>query len=237
MGNQASIQRHISEEFKRVKEATKKKYVKNYDKDYLVLDQVLQMQPFREHPVDIAHLGTLFVLDKDKDGRFTEQEFIAFAQMFASKKTITADFQAHLQAFCTLRMWNEVGKGNSGVQLFEEWFGRLFTENSAEAKTVRTDDGRKITLVEGDSAKTLHKLLNIKLMYGYGFQGFLELMQQAAEEKKLMSSDNKKLKEYVPLIILKDFGREFMLGFSRVMRDMGFDSNLRVEVVQPDTVT
>jgi hypothetical protein len=81
MGNQASIQRHIAEEFKRVKvgasprqlygaqrlcvqEVTKKKYAKTLSSDYLVLDQVLQMQPFREHPLDIAHLGTLFVLDK-----------------------------------------------------------------------------------------------------------------------------------------------------------------------------
>ncbi len=47
-------------------EVTKKKYGKNAEKDFLVLDQVLQMQPFREHPIDIAHLGTLFVLDKVK---------------------------------------------------------------------------------------------------------------------------------------------------------------------------
>lgn len=115
------------------------------------------MQPFREHPIDIAHLGTLFVLDKvttlpllskifflsnllfvqDKDGRFTETEFINFAQLFASKKNITADFQTHLQAFCTLRMWNEIGRGAQGVQLFEEWIGKLFTENSAELKTFK----------------------------------------------------------------------------------------------------
>lgn len=79
----------------------------------------------------------IYFFFQDKDGRFTETEFINFAQLFASKKSITADFQTHLQAFCTLRMWNEIGKGQAGVQLFEEWIGRLFTENSAESKTFK----------------------------------------------------------------------------------------------------
>jgi hypothetical protein len=45
------------------------------------------------------------------------------------------------------------------------------------------EEGKKYTFVEGDSIKTLHKLLNIKLMYGYSFQSFLDLMQRVAEEK------------------------------------------------------
>jgi hypothetical protein len=49
---------------------------------------------------------------QDRDGRFTEAEFNKFAELFATKKTQGHDFQTHLQAFCTLRMWNEIGRDN-----------------------------------------------------------------------------------------------------------------------------
>ncbi len=106
-------------------------------------------------------------------------------------------------------------------------------------------------------------------MYGYSFAGFLELMQQAADEKvcviichilfttslppppspcfpphhltffdfqKLMNKD-KKYKDYVPLTIVKDFGREFIQGFSRVMSEMGFEPDMRIDIVTPETAT
>jgi len=230
MGNQGSIQRHISEEFKRVKEATKKKNGKIHSADYLVLDQVLQMQPFREQPVDVAHLGTLFCLDENKDGRFSEAEFGKFAAQFSGKKSFSHDFQMHLQAFCTLHMWNEVTK-EGGVEMFVEWFGKLLQENSMDWRQFR---GTREIFLDGDTVRTLHRLLNIKLMYGYSFDNFFGLMQRVAEEKSLMQLENEKYDEYVPLAIVKFFGREFITGFSRVMSDMGFDHDMRIDLSAQD---
>jgi len=62
--------------------------------------------------------------------------------------------------------------------------------------------GREIFL-DGETVKTLHRLLNIKLMYGYSFDNFFGLMQRVAEEKSLMKLENEKFDEYVPLAIVK----------------------------------
>jgi hypothetical protein len=44
-------------------------------RDFLVLDEVLQIQPSRENPVDLAHLGILLVLDKQRNGRYKTQHY------------------------------------------------------------------------------------------------------------------------------------------------------------------
>ena len=41
------------------------------ERDYLTLSEVLQMKPPREISISFYHIGTLFTLDEDKDGRFT----------------------------------------------------------------------------------------------------------------------------------------------------------------------
>ena len=69
MGNiYSGVIQTIKDEYERVRQLNKEE-----DRDYLVLDQILNIQlPQSEtHPVDFTHVGTLFVLDKEKDGRFT----------------------------------------------------------------------------------------------------------------------------------------------------------------------
>lgn len=68
MGNNfGGIKRAISEEFDRVRLLDKD------ERDYIVLDQVLQIEhtKWESFPIDFTHIGTLFVLDKEKNGRFT----------------------------------------------------------------------------------------------------------------------------------------------------------------------
>jgi hypothetical protein len=103
MGNTATIQRHIGEEFKRVKEVTKKKYGDKVKDNYMVLDQVLQMQPFREHPVDISHLGTLFVLDSVRPVRSLFSVDVATAEKLASLENFYALLAGALPRWPSLR--------------------------------------------------------------------------------------------------------------------------------------
>jgi hypothetical protein len=48
---------------------------------------------------------------------------------------------------------------------------------------------------------------------------------------------DKKYKEYVPLLIVKEFGKEFIQGFSRVMSEMGFEPDMRIDIVTPEAAT
>lgn len=42
-------------------------------RDFLVLSELRQLQSIEDLPIDMNHLGTLFVLDADRNGRVTLQ--------------------------------------------------------------------------------------------------------------------------------------------------------------------
>lgn len=68
MGNSFPIiKRAIEEEFERVRALDKS------ERDYIVLDQVLLIEhtKWESFPIDFTHVGTLFALDKEKNGQFT----------------------------------------------------------------------------------------------------------------------------------------------------------------------
>ena len=68
-------------------------------RDYLVLDEVLQIQPSRENPIELAHLGILLVLDKHRNGRFYRSELIEFHKGYVSEASAhrNLDWQAQFQ--------------------------------------------------------------------------------------------------------------------------------------------
>jgi len=47
---------------------------------------VLKFKIPPEYPVDRSHLGTLFALDKTKDGKFYLEEIIDFAAIYSEKQ-------------------------------------------------------------------------------------------------------------------------------------------------------
>ncbi len=51
-----------------------------------VLDDVLKIKPPREYPLETAHLGTLFIMDKDKDGKFSVHDLIDFATLYHERQ-------------------------------------------------------------------------------------------------------------------------------------------------------
>src|SRR3990167_9820968 len=118
MGNNFSeIQLGIKDEFERVRQLDK-------DRDYIVLDQVLQIEntKWESFPIDFTHLGTLFVLDKERNGKFTLNNFLEFSEICKKREEIHLrhDFKTHIQAYLTLCMWSVVAK-NNGEDIFVEW--------------------------------------------------------------------------------------------------------------------
>jgi hypothetical protein len=102
MGNSPSTHGHIRSEFKRLS--------KNKS-ETLVLEDLLQIRTRPEDlPLDLRHLGSLYILDDNKDGRFGEAELIAFADRYATMSEALAqntEARSHFQAYCTLK----VGRG------------------------------------------------------------------------------------------------------------------------------
>lgn len=51
-----------------------------------MLEDVLKFKLPPEYPIDKSHLGTLFALDKTKDGKFYLEEVIDFAAIYGEKQ-------------------------------------------------------------------------------------------------------------------------------------------------------
>ncbi|EFA78415.1 hypothetical protein PPL_09066 [Heterostelium album PN500] len=205
MGNVGS---NISDEFKRVN--------KN-GKDYLVLDELLEMQPPRECTIDTSHLGTLFAIDRRQTGRFYESDILEFSRLYASQLLQNGgkdDFQSKFQAYCTLKMWNEISKPE-GTDLFVEWFSKLFTLNPNYVQTFKHH--QDITFLTSDAINKMYQILSIKNYYGGDFRSFFDLMQRTAEEQGIMKLDEDELDDVVPLVILKNFSKDFISGFIKLM--------------------
>lgn len=99
--DQKSLERFISEEFEKARLKSKNK------KDYLVLqDIVIGLELPDDYRVHTAHLGLLFMMDWDKDGRFSLddiQQFGAMAITLISEKGYKQhELSQQIQANCTL---------------------------------------------------------------------------------------------------------------------------------------
>jgi len=126
MGNAQTQQAYITQEYSRVSKLGPLPLPPDsvIEAEYIVLDQVLLLQPPRENPLDFSHLGTLYVLDSldgTLNGRFYLQDLLSFSELYscqvAQVRTAGAtlgmtmgssDFQSKFQAYCTLQMWSDL---------------------------------------------------------------------------------------------------------------------------------
>ena len=81
MGNGSSldpgIEEFINSEFE--------KLLDGKDRDYLTLSEILKIEPPEEYPFNFYHIGNLYVLDNNQDGRIQKEEMIQFG-LFCSKE-------------------------------------------------------------------------------------------------------------------------------------------------------
>jgi hypothetical protein len=217
MGN--AHQKWIAEEFNNIKK--EKTNPIERDNDYLTLEDVMKFKPPRETPLDMSHLGTLFVMDKQKDGKFDLKELSSFVALYHEHQANdrgTADFLKEFQGYCTLQMWNFVAKPD-GRKAWVNWFCSLLVDDA------------HCSFVHRDAVKLVHQILNVRRAYGVDFQNFFNLLQRAAIEQNLMPSlqdapDREQLEECVPMQIIRKFASDFIEGFANYMLSLGFSADL-----------
>lgn len=212
-GLDKGVVQHITAEFERVR--------KDKTRDYLNISEILQLQSQEEYPFTFSHLGVLFVLDDDRDGRVTIDELLHFATYCGKhmKNYKTYEFQSQLQAFTTLQLWHAL-KQPDGENDVVAWIGRLLYEND-EVSYFENKPG--IAFVKMDTVKHLFEFCNLKAMNGMNLQRFFDLLQQGGEETGLMTLECEELDDYVPLVICQDFSREFIRGLTKLMKEIGFE--------------
>lgn len=178
MGNISSAESYIEEEIQRItgNSSTKVLVVPIPILSLQVLDHILQFDP-KSYEFEPTHLGTLFAIDKNKDGKFDREELREFAQIYLDKSlsSQSTDFQvsmlkgieiqAQFKGYLTLLMWTDVSK-DSGTQLFVDWYtldvlilmhrlSKLFSENLA---IHHFESVPGVIFLSRDTIKTLHQV-------------------------------------------------------------------------------
>ncbi|PRP86794.1 hypothetical protein PROFUN_05011 [Planoprotostelium fungivorum] len=223
MGSATSTAKTIKDEFARITKGDKKKA------EHLNLSHLVQFQAKdRDHFVDPTHLGTLFVMDTNLDGKFELDEMIRVGQMYserASRNVIQTDFQTQFQAYTTLYMWNAVSQPG-GIEVFVNWFGTIF---SGCQSTQIFEHHPQTPFLHRDTIKILHKILSIYETYSMDFSSYFDMMQRMGEEMGLMKLHEEELDDWVPLIVVKKFARDFITGFIKLMKELHFKPGLYIE--------
>lgn len=114
--------------------------------------------------------------------------------------------------------------GEDGEEKFVNWFCQLFSVNGSRATTSFSHNEGVVYLRSG-TIKTLHEILNIKTTYGLDYQSFFDLLQRVAEEENpdLMKLQDSSYDDVLPLVTLKKFARDFLVGFTNIMTTLGFE--------------
>ena len=77
----------------------------------MVIGDMISIEQNDEHPINFLHLGLLYCLDTDKDGRFCIDDLKTFAVEIMQKiKELTKaklvhEIEKQVQAYCTLQLW------------------------------------------------------------------------------------------------------------------------------------
>ena len=91
-------------------------------RDYLVLEELMQIEPSFLIPVDFSHIGTLYVLNTSRTGRVPKTEVRAFVRLCRERFNLYRDAQyEHLRAYCTLRMCEELMHRDQSLDSFLDW--------------------------------------------------------------------------------------------------------------------
>ena len=219
MGSGAStlstpIKRYIKNEFDRVRKC------RNPDmtQDYLTLDQIFMLQPPPIMPMDFTHLGTLFVVNRNLDGKFTLDDLFAFAAFCESKRRVfdSHEFLIQIQGLCSYVMWEYNIKNGHGV--VEEWLFKCVAANGPLRKFDRVPN---VVFILRDNILPLYKILRVDRAFSISFHDFFDLMQLASEENCGFDMMDEEFDDVIPDRILLHFLHACTASFMQMMHDIG----------------
>jgi len=195
---------------------------------HLSLPQILALRnaTYADHllPVDISHLGVLWLCDRDHDGKITLDDLLYLVEycketMKQSSSSSYPSWQQHereamIQSVCTEALWEDVRLDR---ERFVEWMGALVYEASTQRRRFWRHGSQ--VYVETAAVESLHRFLRMQ-DYGLEFQGFVDLLQRAGEGEGLMDLFDEEQDDFVPLGVVKEWVRGVYVGATRLLADV-----------------
>jgi hypothetical protein len=212
------------------------------DKQFLSLTYTMQIKLLDENNesrVNLTHIPTLFVLDKDKKGYFVEEDFIELSTIVIEKEKQFKRYELNskLIAFFNLMMLKDVCS-SIGEAKFVTWILNIFKIveleqlNIKNNKAIDIDQINTLNINNNDSIDSLSKetinifyeLMSIKQHYNITFEVFYDLMIHASLELEGQTQQQEITEdEKVKLDVLDLFATQYVRGFCKLIVDIGYD--------------
>ena len=110
------------------------------------------------------------------------------------------------------------------------WLSRLLYESNQGVVTF--PECPDVQFIRSDTIKCLYEILNVRQTHNIEFQAFFALMQQTGEEQGYMTVEDESQDDFVPLPVIQGFATDFIKGFSRLMREIGFKQSSTSSTLQ-----
>ena len=164
----------------------------------------------------------LYVLDSDKTGMFTFDKIYSFYEFVVQHSKNIKDYELHhkVQSMCSRIMAKDLMKEN-GEEKVACW---LIENLKLINKPCVWEYYPNFEYVHFDFIEPLYLLLNVKALNDLSLQDFFYLLQQEAEEKKLLSLKYAQLDDYIPLVVVRFFVKNFFHGYKKLYSDLGFQT-------------
>eukprot|EP00300_Choanocystis_sp_HF-7_P035658 c49824_g1_i1.p2 GENE.c49824_g1_i1~~c49824_g1_i1.p2 ORF type:complete len:227 (+),score=41.90 c49824_g1_i1:95-775(+) len=194
---------------------------------YATIHNLLQFK-LPAHGIDLSHLGTLYVMNESKSGRFTLSELMRFIDLCVDRqrKFRQNDFGPMMRAYCSIRLWDDVTT-SQGRHAFAEWFLLLLeVEDTVSMRTIYL----------------LHSIFCLEQGYGLRVSDFhamlTESMVSSASTETLVLGPSAAadaslgahalgIEELalgsVSVQTVRNFAMSFVKGFASMMSSIGFD--------------
>jgi hypothetical protein len=198
-------------------------------------DQLRHIKGMTDLEFDWNHVPTLFVIDIDRDGRFSLEELKSFAFWVAGKvsKHVPPDeLSSEVQARCCFQMWAACKESGDTAAVFTQWLGKLLCEcNPVQSRQRRIADapsprdepnslGDAVAYLDMHGVATLHQLL-LQETGGMTVPALVNLLQTAACEADLLDLHDETLDDLVPLTTALAFAQHFIEAYWEMLRSLG----------------
>lgn len=214
----------------------------HFFRNYITVDELVQIIPPRDYPLDLQHLGIIYKMDSHHTGSFSREELLAFVNFYVSFRALdkSVDADSKFQAYCTLHLWNDIS-ADGGAEAFELWVCSLLAFNDrlghkhpvAESSKDKNGIPRYISK---ESIRTLHRLFNDRGGLGKDERAFFDSLRAAAQERQQGQSHQDQLlsaisryDEYIPTDVIRLFIQSFVKGFKEFMETLGFRPNIPLD--------
>jgi|EP00505_MAST-04D_sp_SCG-Rhode-Island_P001945 hypothetical protein len=188
----------------------------------LNLLDMLRMKPPPGVVLSFRHLGTLFELDSNHDGMVSNEELEEFVRAYYRKYRELAagtwhDISVLMEGHFTYLLLVALKEGVGGIDVFVSWISDLL-KRVCPVQTFASQPG--VDFLHSDSLHALYVLLDVRTSYNIDFQGFLDLVQRAGEERGEMNLDDMSFDDVAPLDIVEAFVRDFAASMLKMSDDL-----------------